>query len=110
MSLYFDPSQVIGFGIAGQQTASYMAEAIESSFKGKSSLIYNQQTKTFTVLNSKEIDVESIQQVFSKYKYDGWEPKVESFPNRDKTIKLIMIPGPKVDGMSFVSPDGYHIS
>ncbi|CDZ79603.1 bifunctional 3-demethylubiquinone-9 3-methyltransferase/ 2-octaprenyl-6-hydroxy phenol methylase [Candidatus Rubidus massiliensis] len=93
MSYSFDASRVIGFGVSGQQTARQMAEAIEKSFKDKCELIYNEVTKKFTILSSREISVETIQEVFSKYKYDGWQPEVENLTDSEgnKIVTLIMI-------------------
>lgn len=91
MSVYFDSSRVIGYGLSGQHAAQQMAEAVETSFKGKCHLVYNEETKIFTILNSSEISIETIQQIFSKYKYDYWKPNVEKLTDSEgnKTAKLI---------------------
>jgi 2-polyprenyl-3-methyl-5-hydroxy-6-metoxy-1,4-benzoquinol methylase len=93
MSCCFDASRVVGFGVSGQQTVRQMAEAIEKPFKGKCELIYNEVTKKFTILNSSEVSIETIQDIFSKHKYDGWQPEVESLADSEgnKIAKLIMV-------------------
>lgn len=108
MSLPLDVSSV--FGLCGQKTVETMVKAIEESFKNECQLTYNEQTKTFTILNSREISRKTIQEIFSRESYDGWQPQVQFFPDREgnKIVKLIgvqeeiqkevyKVPGPSSD-------------
>lgn len=89
------------FGPNGEQTAKKMLEIIKKNF-GKCQLVYAEDAKTFVILNSKEISLEAIQQVFSEHSYTIWQPEVGREPDSqgNKTVKLVIVPCSKLTGSS----------
>lgn len=69
----FDPTIVSGYGILGQATAREMASTLKAH---SLSLTYNPENKRFTILNTSDLDKDSIEKIFSKAVYEGWYPQV----------------------------------
>ncbi|MES2198772.1 MAG: hypothetical protein V4489_01195 [Chlamydiota bacterium] len=69
----FDPSRVIGFGSAGQETARKMSYAAQSH---SLAITYDSESKKFTVLESSNLSKEKVEKIFNESKYEGWYPKV----------------------------------
>lgn len=92
MSISLNPSTFSECRPFSEQTARNMVEALKDSFNDKCSLLYNEQTKTFTILNSKEISSEKITEAFATRLYDGWQPKIKKSTDNEgnKRINLIL--------------------
>jgi len=89
----FHSSQVLSFGLFGQETAQKMADALESH---SLQLIYNNKTTKFTVLESSSLTKETIEKIFSEKSYHGWKPQaldeVDQFGNRLVQLRDIAAP------------------
>lgn len=74
---------VLNYGSYGLETARKISDALQSH---SLSIIYNAKIDKFTVLGSCNINKETIIEIFAKYIYRAWEPKVleevDSYGNR----------------------------
>lgn len=95
----FNPSVVTGYGTCGEDTARKMSEALQSN---SLALTYDTSTKKFTILGSAHLDSESIGEIFTQKKFEGWEPQVlndvDDLGNR--MVKLAEISSPSVRRIS----------
>lgn len=86
----FDPTQVVGYGTSGQESAKKMADSLIS----RSLLIkYDSNTKKFTILGSSEINKEVMEKIFAENTYHNWQPEVldetDEFGNRLVQLRAI---------------------
>ena len=82
----------VSCGASGLNTARSMSESLEGAPE-KLKIIYNQQEKEFTILDSSKVSMFRIQEIISKPKYEGWEPKVQNKTdtNGNKIVRLVSI-------------------
>lgn len=85
----FSPLLANAFGTRGLETANKMNEILKNSYK-QCSLIYNPETSNFTILNSKNIKIQDLQNIFSEITNNSdylWKPKICN-SEEDKIVKF----------------------
>ena len=97
----FDPSQVKGFGTVGVNTAETMQKAAENH---NLNLSYDSVNKQFTILNSSHMSKESVQDIFNKYSYNGWEPEVKNETDDRGNFLVGLKSVPYKEYQSFLKP------
>jgi len=86
----FDPSTVVEYGARGQEDIQSMANALQAHALP---LTYNAGNGKFTIYNSAEIDIETIQRIVKIPTYQCWKPRVldETDDLRNKQVKLVSV-------------------